>query len=114
MHLLHVAVLERLEIAGPDEAVDHEAHRPGQVGRHQLFGPANLVACAHSLVRDGVSLATQAARAAKNLPVLAGREGAARHAPLALVVRAGAPAAHTSTGPLLQQKQEKEQQSLQQ
>ena len=77
-HDFHMPVLERLEVARPDKAVQHEADGPGQIRRHHLLGAPDLVALSHLLVRDGVGLAAQPTRAADDLPVLAGCERAPR------------------------------------
>ena len=77
-HDLHMPVLEGLEVAGPDEAVQHEANGPGQVGRHHLLGATDLVALAQPIGGHGKSSPPQTAGAADDLPVLAGGECAAR------------------------------------
>ena len=77
-HDLDVAVLERAQVAGADEAVDHEARCPGHIRRKRLLFAADFVLQAYGAGIGGIELPAQTAGAAQNLPVFARRIGAAR------------------------------------
>ena len=77
-HHFHMPVLEELEIAGANEAIDHKANGPRQVWRHGAIAEPQLEVLAQLVVRQGMVLAPQLASCSHDLPVFAGCECASR------------------------------------
>ena len=76
-HHFHMPVLERLQVARTDEAVDHEPHCPCHVWGHAIVAVDQFVAFTQGTLTVWMGLASQAASSAKDSPVFSRCECAA-------------------------------------